>query len=409
MAAPDQPARPHLYSLEDIKDMLAARVDEVAHHYAPEASGSYIDKHLYFTLNPGRADRSVGSFCIHLSGVKAGRWDDFATGQHGDLIDLIALAMGCDISGAIREARAFLGLQSTSPEDKRRREAAAARARDQRRAAEASAAQTRERAKRQAAAIWLSAREDIRSTPVDHYLAARGIDLAALPRIPRAIRYLPDCYAKWMDPETGEVIERKLPAMVTGIVDRSGETVALHRTYLGIGPSGRWGKYPMPTPKKVLGDYAGAAIRLWSGIGPRGGHPGPLAAMPEGSRVYLCEGIEDGLTAALIKPAARILAAISLSNLANVQLPPNIKEVVLIADQDEGEQAAALLQRAIAAHQKAGRVVRVWRNNAGGKDLNDALNNAAKAAMAFADPVMADQLGALAGQSVKDSNGESDD
>jgi hypothetical protein len=373
MTAPNP--RPHLYSIEDIKDLLAARVDEVAHHYAPEASGSHIDKHLYFTLNPGRADRSVGSFCIHVSGGQAGRWVDFATGQHGDLIDLVALAMGCSISDAIREARAFLGLQSTSPEDNRRRQAAATRAREQRREAEASAAQMRARVKRQAAAIWLGAREDIRGTPVEYYLAARGIDLAELPRIPRAIRYLHDCFAKWIDPETGEVFERRLPAMVTGIVDRSGDTVALHRTYLALGSDGRWGKHPMPTPKKVLGDYVGAAMRLWSGIGPRGGHPGSLAAMNPGSRVYLCEGVEDGLAAALIVPAARILAAISLSNLANVQLPPNIAEVVLIADQDAGEQAAALLARAIAAHQAAGRIVRVWRNSAGGKDLNDALQS----------------------------------
>jgi hypothetical protein len=33
------------------------------------------------------------------------------------------------------------------------------------------------------------------------------------------------------------------------------------------------------------------------------------------------------------------------------------------------------LARAIAAHQAAGRIVRVWRNSAGGKDLNDALQS----------------------------------
>ena len=351
--------------------MLVARIDEVAHRYAPEASGSYIDKHLYFTLNPGRADRSVGSFCVHLSGPRVGYWQDFATGAHGDPIDLIALYLGCNVSDALREARAFLGLQNASPDDLRRQKAAAEAARQRRREAETARAEMRLRVAKQARAIWLSAREDLTGTPVYHYLKRRGIDLDALPRRPRAIRYLPDCFAKWIDTETGEVFEKRLPAMVTGVVDRNGDTVALHRTYLGLDATGRWAKAAMPSPKKVLGDYSGAAIRLWSGIGPRGGHPGALAAMPQGSRVYISEGIEDGLTAALIKPEARILAAISLGNLGAVALPPNITEVTLIADLDENDQAREALQRAVASHQKAGRVVRVWQNHHGGKDLND--------------------------------------
>jgi hypothetical protein len=378
MAAPAQsnPPRPHLYSLEDIKDMLLARVDEVAHHYAPEASGAYIDKHLYFTLNPGRADRSVGSFCINISGPKAGKWNDFATGAHGDLLDLIALYMGCNLSDAIREARGFLGLQNDNPEDRRRRKVAADAAVARRKDAEMSRAAMVQRVRKQAHAIWLGAREDIRGTPVDLYLQARGIDLSCLPRMPRAIRYDPRCFAKWIDTDTGECFEAHLPAMLTGVVDRVGDTVALHRTYLGLNAQGRWAKAAMPTPKKVLGDYAGAAIRLWSGIGPRGGKPGPLAGLPKGSRVYLCEGIEDGLTAALIKPEARILAAISLSNLGQVALPPNITEVVLIADRDENDQARAALQKAIATHQSKGRSVRVWLAPEPFKDLNAMLMGA---------------------------------
>lgn len=364
------PARPHLYSLDDIKDMLLARVDEVAHHYAPEASGAFIDKHLYFTLNPGRADRSVGSFCVNISGARVGKWQDFATGQHGDLLDLIALYMGCNLSDAIREARGFLGLQNDNPEDRRRRKVAADAASARRKEAEMSREAMAIRVRRQAQAIWLGAREELAGTPVEAYLQGRKIDLGKLPRMPRAIRYEPRCFAKWIDPETGEVFETRLPAMLTTVVDRAGDVVALHRTYLGLNAQGRWAKAAMPTPKKVLGDYAGAAIRLWAGIGPRGGHPGPLASMPKGSRVYICEGIEDGLSAALIKPEARILAAISLSNLGQVVLPPNITEVVLIADRDENDQARAALQKAIATHQRKGRSVRVWLAPEGFKDLN---------------------------------------
>lgn len=128
----------------------------------------------------------------------------------------------------------------------------------------------------------------------------------------------------------------------------------------------------MPKPKKVIGDYAGAAIHLWSGIGPRGGRGRRLAEAEPGSHVFISEGIEDALSCVMALPEARVLAAISLSNFAIV-LPPAIAEVTLIADQDEGDDAQKTLQRAIEAHAAAGRRVRVWKNSEGGKDLNDAL------------------------------------
>ena len=41
----------------------------------------------------------------------AGKWTDAATGEHGDLLDLIALSMGLDrFSDVLDEARAFLSL-----------------------------------------------------------------------------------------------------------------------------------------------------------------------------------------------------------------------------------------------------------------------------------------------------------
>ena len=67
------------------------------------------------------------------------------------------------------------------------------------------------------------------------------------------------------------------------------------------------------------------------------------------------------------------IAAISLSNFGGVQLPGNISTVTLIADRDPGPDAQEALRRAIAAHQRAGRQVRIWQNHDGGKDLNDAL------------------------------------
>lgn len=360
------------YSIEELKGMLLDRVDQVAHHYAPPASGSYSLRGQYFTLNPGRADRSVGSFVITLDGPKAGRWNDYATGQHGDLLDLIALALGCDLKDALREARAFLGLNHLSAEDDARRRAAAEAAKRRQADARAKDAEAREKRREMALALWLSGRE-IAGTPAEAYLRqARGIDLARLPRAPHALRFHPECYYKHIDPATGEITEGRWPAMLAIAARPDGKAAACHRTYIEHF-DGAWRKARLPAPKKVIGDYAGAAIRLWSGLGPRGGKQ-RLSALPPGSHVYVAEGIEDALSCATILPEAVVLAAISLSNLGSLWLPETVSEVTLIADRDEGEQAQAALARAIEAHARAGRRVRLWQNQAGGKDLNDALN-----------------------------------
>lgn len=365
----------HLHSIEEIKGMLLDRRHEVARHYAPPAQGSYEDRGAYFTLNPGRADRCVGSFVIWLDGAKVGKWTDFATGQHGDLLDLIALAMGGTIIDALREARGWLGLAHDTPADTARRAAAAERGRRLAAEARRKDAEQRERRRRGAVALWLSGTERIAGTPAEYYLRdRRGIDLAALGRQPRALRFHPRVRYHHVDRETGEVIQGEWPAMLALVTDAKGQPTACHRTWLARDPrNGRWDKAPLPKAKKVLGDYAGAAIHLWAGTGPRGGKPGPLRDATPGQHLFIAEGIEDALSGAVALPDQRFWAAVSVSNFAGVVLPDTVARLTIIADQDEGPEAQAELARAIRVHAAAGREVRVWKNTEGGKDLNDAL------------------------------------
>lgn len=361
------------YTIEEIKGMLADRVEDVARHYAPEVAGSYVDKGKYYTLNPGRADKSVGSFVVNLHGPNQGRFKDFASGDGGDMIDLIQLALNTDIKGALREARAFLGLQSEDPKAIADRKRVQAQNKERRKLAEAEEKRKAEKRSKRAKAMWLSAEADIAATPVGRYLHSdRAIDLGRLPRLPRAIRYLRECYYREDDPETGEVNEGKLPAMVSAIC-RGPSIVAVHRTYLAMRRDGTWGKAPLRSSKKVFGEMKGGAVRVWAGIGPRGGHPAPLAQAGPDQHVYIAEGIEDALTAVMVLPDARVLAAISLGNLGQVELPANVSRVTLIADRDEGAQAQELLDRAIKQHSAKGREVRVWLPPAdsGAKDINE--------------------------------------
>lgn len=384
------------YSIDQIKGMLLDRIESVLAQYAPATVGAYRDKGKYFTLNPGRVDRSVGSFVVYLN---SGRWQDFASGERGDLIDLIRLRLGISPGEALAEARSFLGLQNETPEQKAKREEAEAKAKERRKQSEAAAAAQVERERSWAQALWLSG-QHIPGTPVEQYLLGRGIDLRSLGFAPGSLRYHPECQFRHteVDPETGEVFEvkLKLPAMLAAMVDGRGKFVACHRTYLQRGARGGWEKAHIPNPrdpslkplkvKKVFGQKCdGTSIRISSGTGPRGGKAARLSECPPGTVVYVAEGIENALSAVILKPGIRALAAYSLSNLGSLELPANVAEVVLITDHDTNDDARRALARAIAAHQKAGRRVRTWTSDVPGEDMNDALMRALRAEAAEAE------------------------
>ena len=356
------------HSIDEIKALLLARMPAIAYVYAPQVQGSYEDKGLYHTLNPGRADNTVGSFIINMRGPKIGEFHDFSSHQHGDIIDLIALAMNCTNREAIREARAVLGLETEDPATKRLRAQALEQAKARQAEAERRARDDETRRSKQAQALWLSAQPSIGDTPVEAYLRdQRVIDLRRLGRQPRALRYAPACFYKQMDLDTGECFEGELPAMLAAIT-RGGKHVATHRTWLARGRDGVWGKAALPKAKMVLGGYGGGAINLWRGTRPDGVKPSGLGDCPPGTRVYITEGIEDAMTAVMLLPHARHLSAISVGNFAKVALPANVAEVVLIGDNDPDLRT---LHRAVAAHRAAGRKAGVYLPRAPHKDLND--------------------------------------
>lgn len=373
-------------STDQLKDRLLAELPSLVHLYAPPASGSYTKGGLYFTLNPGRADRTVGSFCITMDGPKQGRWHDYATGEKGDVIDLIGLSLGItDTVAKFREARAFLGLDTEDPATRRAREDQAARIRAEREAKAAADVGRADQMRKWAEGCWLSGQERIAGTPVELYLRARGIDLAALGHQPGAIRYHPECRYYYtedvVNAETGEITtqrrHRPLPAMVTAI-GRGDKIIDCHRTYLSIGTSGAWEKANIEDAKKVFTDYTGGSIRLSRGIGPKGGRGAGLAHCPPGTRVFITEGIENGLSLMMLRhlagqPPVYVLAAGSIWNMAHVELPSGVAQVVLAADNDSHPQAREALERAVVAHADKGRSVAVWRSDFAGEDLNDAL------------------------------------
>ena len=325
--------------------------------------------HEFVALNPTRADRHRGSFRIVLSGSKRGMWKEFSGGEGGDALDLVCYCRGIGKGEALRWAVSWLGLDGGDPVALRQTRQA------QQRAAHdvIDAVREAEARRRLAHALWLAGRPLQPGDPVDGYLQGRGIALRQLGRAPGALRF-----------HAAAPIARALgggsgPAMVAAIQDGAGRFLAVHRTWLEE-HAGGWRKRtiaPNSEPlggggKLTLGAYAGGFIRLWRGASRR-----PLREAPAGDRLAITEGIEDALTIALACPELRVVAGVSVGNMANLSWPPAIGELVVCADNDDaGSSAARALARAIERWREHHRVC-VARVPERYKDFNDLLRGKA--------------------------------
>jgi len=324
---------------------------------------------IYAPLNLTRADKSPGSFCIYTTGSRVGGWTDFATGETGGIYDLVAYRLGLgDMRAGRKKALPwlidFLNFQTAGPRQARPALPEAVKA-TEREIEDARA----EKARGRAQARYLEAQPLITGTPAGEYLKARGVDVQRLGRQPGALRFHPRLY----EPET----KSELPALIAAVTrwtpERTG-FVTIHRTFLAeIG--GTWSKAPIADAKKAYSSYRGGAANIWRGMSGR-----PMNAAPDGDRVLITEGLEDALTAALAfhltapERAPRILCAISLANMRNVNLPAACSTVILAADNDgENEAASLAIKAASEAFKGQGRRVLLARA-AAGKDLNDQLN-----------------------------------
>jgi hypothetical protein len=188
-----------------------------------------------------------------------------------------------------------------------------------------------------ALAIWQSA-HPARGTLVETYLASRGVD----PPPPDALRF----HAGLKHPSGG--IWPTMVALVTNGAD--GTPVAIHRTYLARDAGG---KAQIDPQKMMLGPCRGGAVRL--------AEPGEV--------LLVGEGIETCL-AAVQATGHAAWAALSTSGLRSLDLPKDVRDVIVLADGDEAGKAAA--RDCALRWRREGRRVRVARPPQG-MDFNDLL------------------------------------
>ena len=239
----------------------------------------------------------------------AGKWTDAATGEHGDLLDIIRESCGLlDFHDVADEARRFLSLPRSDPEPA----AKAARL----------PAQT---GSPEAARRLYAMSQPIARTLVEAYLRNRGITALHEDGV---LRFHPRCYYR---PDEDAPTET-WPAMIARVTDLDGRTTGAHRTWLD--PSGR-GKAPIDTPRRAMGGLLGNAVRF-------GVANDVLAAG---------EGIETMLSLRCVLPTLPMAAALSANHLAAMLLPPTLHRLYIARDDDAAGDAAvtALTERAEAA------------------------------------------------------------
>ncbi len=100
----------HAPSPAAVAAALAARAEEVCRRYLPNGRG--LGRYVVCGDLDGARGRSL---FVRLSGsAKPGSWTDAATGDHGDLLDLIRYRTNAPTPrAALDEARAFLALPAT--------------------------------------------------------------------------------------------------------------------------------------------------------------------------------------------------------------------------------------------------------------------------------------------------------
>ena len=290
----------------ELAQRLGRQAEAVCRHYL---SAGYREGRYWLVGDvrntPGR------SMFVRLKGTDsgkgaAGKWTDAATGEHGDLLDVIRESCGLiDFKDVAEEARTFLSLPHPEPDPDHQRRPASAPA-----------------GSPEAARRLFAMSRPITGTVVESYLRKRGI--TALHGT-GSLRFHPRCYYR---PDEHSPTET-WPAMIASVTDLDGRITGVHRTWLS--PEGS-GKAPIDTPRRAMGELLGHAVRLCTA------HDVMAAG----------EGIETILSLRMALPGLPMAAALSAAHLAAILFPATLRRLYIARDDDPAGDGArdSLVERA---------------------------------------------------------------
>jgi Toprim domain len=225
---------------------------------------------------------------------------DAATGEHGDLLDLIALNRDLPrLGNALDEARLFLALplhsaRFVTPLLPRNRD---------------------EGGSSDAARRLFRAGSPVPGTPAEAYLRARGI---TVPLDWPALRYHASVYYR---ADTDAELQL-WPALLAAVTSLDGAISGVQRTWLD---RERPAKAPIADPRRAMGFLLGNGVRFGQSI----------------DIVAAGEGIETMLALKSVLPALPMIAGLSANHLAALELPPALRRLYVARDNDAAGIRAA--------------------------------------------------------------------
>ena len=270
----------------ELSRRLAREAEAVCRAYLPEGRrrGRYwIVGDVLGT--PGR------SLFVKLSGNGYGRWTDAATGENGDLLDLIRLNKAhVSFHDTLDEARQFLS--DPLPVRARRNFRPIRPSHDRQGAAEK----------------LYSLSCPVPSTLAETYLRKRAITASlSLP----SLRFHPACYYR----ADRHAPRETWPALLGIVTDLAGNLTGLQRTWLARDGSG---KAPLADPRRAMGHLLGNAVRF--------GEPHDIMAAGE--------GIETVLSLLSLFPTLPMAAGLSAAHLSAIAFPAGLRRLYILRDND---------------------------------------------------------------------------
>jgi hypothetical protein len=298
-------------SASEVARCLGANAEAVCRHYL---SNGRRERRYWLVGDIGNSPGR--SLYVRLAdadgGRAAGKWTDAATGDHGDLLDIIAARCGHHaMRETLAEARRFLGLPPPPPGTENRRVPKAP-------------AGTAEAARR----LW-AASKPLAGSVAEIYLRKRLVggfrELAAL----GPLRAHPHCFYRRSGEDSADV-RPAWPALIAAVTDEDGMVTGVHRTWLD--PETRW-KARIACPRRAMGHLLGHGVRF--------GRAGPVMAAGE--------GIESTLSLLQAAPAMPMIAGLSAAHLAAVGFPACLVRLYVARDDDAAGAGAleTLIARAV--------------------------------------------------------------
>tara|TARA_R110002049_G_scaffold247690_6_gene422215 strand:- start:7202 stop:8248 length:1047 start_codon:yes stop_codon:yes gene_type:complete len=291
----------------EIAQRLGREAEAVCRHYLSNG----VKQGNYWIV--GDVDNAPGrSLYVRLTGPcsgkgAAGKWTDAATGEHGDLLDLIAANLNLSSLGdTLDEARQFLSLPKPD--------------RPVPQPSEKAPTGSPEAARR----LWAMSRP-ITGTLAERYLAGRGI-IGVHPT--DALRFHPRCYY-WGEGQPQSVPSETWPALLAKITDNDDTLTGLHRTWLGPKTAT---KAPLDPNRKAMGNLLRHAVRI--------GQADKILAVGE--------GLETVLSLRMALPSLPVAAALSGAHLGAFDPPTGLHRLYIAIDSDPaGQEAAAALEERV--------------------------------------------------------------